>query len=236
MDKKTQGAWIFHHTSKLNHVTHTGEYENISLAGKAGILLSSLSVSDDTQLSYSQVEALARAAGLHTRLEVPLLLKILEKHRLVERSGNRVSTLGLTAAGILTHTTDIFEAQDPAPEENAALELAEVVSQAPRLESDAGELIGDVHHLPKDRVRDLLSSASQIGFVDTESLDDSTRLLFNGNLFRRGNIAKVQAVLSSITPADEKRIVEVDSLLRQNGTLELSKVRTLLTKTLFEKL
>jgi hypothetical protein len=43
MDNKTKGAWLVHHAQKLQHVSNTlGEFENINVAGKMGLLLSSL--------------------------------------------------------------------------------------------------------------------------------------------------------------------------------------------------
>lgn len=102
MDKKVAGAWIIHHGSKLNHVTPTGQFENIALASKAGVLLSALSTSDASELTSPQVEAYAKAAGIHTKIELPTLLRILESERLVELSGSRVQTLGLTSANVLS--------------------------------------------------------------------------------------------------------------------------------------
>jgi hypothetical protein len=40
MDPKTKGAWLVHHTHKLEQVTGVHEFDNIYAAGKAAILLS----------------------------------------------------------------------------------------------------------------------------------------------------------------------------------------------------
>ncbi len=59
MDKKTQGAWIIHHTYKLSSVTlQTNEYERINFAGKCGIILSGLAATDQITVPKKRVEIL----------------------------------------------------------------------------------------------------------------------------------------------------------------------------------
>ena len=62
IDPKTTGAWLVHHTNKLQHVVGVGSFDNVLVAGKAAILLSVLSAtqqgrdrewgSDDYRRSY----------------------------------------------------------------------------------------------------------------------------------------------------------------------------------------
>jgi hypothetical protein len=48
MDAKKKGAWLVHHTLKLQQVSGVHEFDNIFAAGKAAILLSALSANDQT--------------------------------------------------------------------------------------------------------------------------------------------------------------------------------------------
>ena len=80
MDKKTKGAWVIHHCNKLRSVTTTsGEYDQFDFAGKCGLLLSGLAASDEVTIDKGRVNAIAKAAGISTRLELPSILKELEK-------------------------------------------------------------------------------------------------------------------------------------------------------------
>ena len=46
MENRTEGAWIIHHAKKLQEVTSASDFEDIQLAGKCGLLLSSLAASE----------------------------------------------------------------------------------------------------------------------------------------------------------------------------------------------
>jgi len=237
MNKKTRGAWIFHHTSKLGLVTKTGEFENIETAGKAGILLSALSASEESNLSFRQVEAIAKGASIQTRLELPSLLKILERRSLISRISDRVSVLGLTAGSTLQHTSAIFDSLAPSTEENAVLGLAEDVSDAPQLSSEIAERISDEHQLPSEATSDLIRTSKELGFIDSEKLDVEQELLFNGNLFRRSDSRKVLAVMSSLSSAEEERVRELDHLLKASGCIFVEDaVKVLGREPLFRKL
>ena len=54
IDKKTQGAWLIHHASKLQTVVNSSPFENINIAGKAGMLLSALSTSQQLTITFDQ--------------------------------------------------------------------------------------------------------------------------------------------------------------------------------------
>lgn len=66
MDAQTKGAWLVHHTHKLEQVHGVQQFDKIFPAGKAGILLSALSASDQTSLDNERVELLAKAASINT--------------------------------------------------------------------------------------------------------------------------------------------------------------------------
>src|SRR5437588_7042002 len=101
MDAKTKGAWLVHHTLKLQQVSGVHEFDNIYAAGKAAILLSALSASDQTSLNKRKVELLAKAANINTVFELPKLLELLKARSLVEVSKTGVDVLGVTTAAVL---------------------------------------------------------------------------------------------------------------------------------------
>ena len=64
MEKKTSGAWIIHHTHKLQGVKlTTPDYDQIGFAGKCGIVLNALAGSSESDLTNERVNALAKATS-----------------------------------------------------------------------------------------------------------------------------------------------------------------------------
>ncbi|MBL8624850.1 MAG: hypothetical protein JNK64_26310 [Myxococcales bacterium] len=238
MDPKTKGAWIVNHAQKLDHVTGgaAGEYENIKLAGKMGLMLSSLAASDESTLTTPQVHALAHEVGVSVRLELPTILEQLERQRLISLSPNGLAVLGVTSAMVLSHTAAAFDQTDPQPHEHAVLDIAEKVSQSP-LESElAAQYLGDTFKLTKDDTTDLLEHCVAMDFLDGEDLGGGKQLLFNGHIFRRESAMKIQAVLQSLTNDESRKLVEIEQLLRSRGCLPLDEVKRILGEPLFEKL
>ncbi len=109
MDKKTKGAWLIHHTNKLQGVTNQMGYEKTFLAGKAGILLSAISSNDGTTISPERLKTLAQAANINTTFELPKLLEVLRGRQLVDVGTKGVAVLGVTTSAALQHTSEIFE-------------------------------------------------------------------------------------------------------------------------------
>jgi len=106
VDKKTKGAWIVHHTNKLDHVTHApSEFHEISFAGKCGLLLSSIGQSGESELIESQLVALAKAANINVRLELPEIRRELSRQKLISDTGDGVHILG--GIGSRTYGSDL---------------------------------------------------------------------------------------------------------------------------------
>ncbi|NUN15655.1 MAG: hypothetical protein HUU55_18680 [Myxococcales bacterium] len=236
MDQKTKGAWLLHHMFKLQRVTNTPEYENIATAGKVGLLLSGLSASEDSSLTRSQVAAIAHAAGLST-LELPELLRLLVMQRLIDqgKSGS-IAVLGVTSPAVLTHTATIFDAQAPSPVECAALDFAEIVSSEPRYAPFVQQFLADTYKLSRSETTPFLDHCEQIGFVDAESLDATQRLYFNGNLFRRDQVAKTKVVLDTLTSSQGQTVRDFEVQVRQNGCVQRDLAERVLTPELFRRL
>lgn len=236
MDKQTTGAWIVHHGRKVAaDLRGAAEFSAIDLAAKAAGLLARLGESDQATLSSQQVTAAARIGNLNPKTELGACLDQLQKRKLIDRSASgAVSVLGVTGATALTHAAELFEDNEPQPTERAALHLAELSSQVPISVKGAIDFVGDVHKLTKADAADFVQQATQIGFVDAEG-EGADRLLFNGNLFRRGTASKTKKVLSSLSSADQSKLLEFEAKLKANGAIIAAEATLLLGEVLFSK-
>ena len=106
-----------------------------------------LGQSDSTTLTKQEVEAVARAAHLNPRSELPHYLGILESRRLIDQAEDEVRVLGVTSRAALSHTCDILTEAGPTTYEEAAIDLAELTSQAPQSRQRVGEFISDTHKI-----------------------------------------------------------------------------------------
>jgi hypothetical protein len=235
MDAKTKGAWLVHHTHKLEQVHGVQQFDKIFAAGKAGILLSALSASDQTSLDTARVELLAKAANINAVFELPKLLELLEKRSLVQVSPKGVDVLGVTTSLVVQHAAGVFDELNPSPAENAALALSELTSQAPLRQKESKTYLGDTCKLTTNEAAGLLEQAEEVGFVDYEELGGD-KIYFNGNLFRREHLAKTQLVLSSLSSEEQHRVTNVEALLKQSGCVALSEVTKVLGAELLKKL
>jgi len=235
-EKEVTGAWVIHHGKKLMlDANGAAEFPAIDEAAKAASLLARLGQSDETTISKDEVKAIAIASGLNPRHELTGLLQVLQQKRLIDQSDNALSVLGVSVRSAVNHASDLFYEADPNPFELASLRLAEIASQAPVRRSDVSQLIGDEYHLAGNQVSEFLDRAEGVGFVDKEGIDGD-RLLFNGNLFRRGSVVKSQMVLSSLKVEEQTAVAEVAEHLGRRGCMNLNEVESILTKTLFEKM
>ena len=211
------------------------EFPVIDEAAKAANLLSRLGESKATSLTTSEVEAVAKACRLNPRVELSSLLNVLESRRLIEQRGNTVHVLGITTRGALRHAADIFNDSEPSKVEIASIDLAEKASDAPVRRSEAAEYISDTHRMSAGETDDFVSRAEHIGFVDAEG-DATSRLLFNGNLFRRDVVLKTSKVLDSLSSSAQKKMHEFNDILKTRGCVNVDEGERMLGKQLFEKL
>jgi hypothetical protein len=236
MDKKTTGAWVVHHSQKLQSVNlPTPDYDQVSLAGKCGILLNALAGSQEMELPKDRVRALAKANGISTTLELPTILAQLEKQRLIDCEQTCITVLGVTSAQILEYTASIFEESSPSQSEQVALDFAEKVSAMPLLHGEAAEYVSDTFHLSTKDTREVLHQYSEIGFIDSEAFSGEN-LYFNGNLFRHEDAAKIGGVISSLTPQDESKLTEFSAKLRSAGCIQKREAVKILDGGLYSKL
>lgn len=236
MDIKTKGAWVIHHCKKVSTVTAmSGEYDQIDFAGKCGVVLSALAGSKKVILSMDRVKALAKAGGISTRLELPSILVELENQRLIDKSSGDIAVLGLTTGETLKHTANIFDESNPNETENAAIYMAEIVSDRPTLEKQATEIISDSYRIPSREIKDAINQFSDIGFIDSEDLGGKN-ILFNGNLFRKDEVKKINGVLSSLSSVEDSKIRDLFSKLDSAGCISKEGAVAIIGSRLLRKL
>ena len=74
-----------------------------------------------------------------------------------------------------------------------------------------------------------------IGFVDAEGQEES-RILFNGNLFRRDYVVKTMKVLDSLSSAEQAKLTEFRDLLKAQGCIGKTESENIAGNSLVEKL
>src|SRR5206468_10070162 len=125
--------------------------------------------------------------------------------------------------------------QQPSPEERASIVMAELTSAAPTDHKTAKEFISDEFKLPSQRTVELLERSEMVGFIDAEG-KDGDKLYFNGNLFRRDNIAKAKKVIDSLSQAEATKAAELDQVLNSKGCVTINEAERVLGTSLFSKL
>ena len=236
MDKETKGAWIIHHGRKIAlHIGAASDYPALDESSKAAELLMRLGQTDQSVLTKPQAVAVARAANLNHRTELPHYLNILEKRKLIDISGENIAILGVTTRSVLAHANDILEDGEPNEYEQASLGLAELTSSELQEKKKSLEYISDTYHISNPDVKDFVNQSIELGFVDFEG-DGEDGLLFNGNLFKRKTIVKTGKVLSSLSSEEEERVVEFSQTLQRLGCVHSRTADRILGETLFEKL
>lgn len=185
MDKKTKGAWILHHTQKLQTTT-SQDFDAIAFAGKCGSLLSAISAANQSQIPRARLDAMARANNISPKTEVPAILDELARQKLIDRGTGAVEVLGITSSSLLEHTSTIFDEAEHERYEDAVLDISDAASEAPLTDRQAIAKISDEFQLPSANAASVVQLASGIGFFDSEPVSDRECLLFNGNLNRPG--------------------------------------------------
>jgi len=235
-EQETTGAWVIHHGKKVVlEVNGPAQFPAIDIGAKAASLLTKLSQTNQSNLRIEEVRAIAVASGLNPNSELPALLDILQRRRLVDRSSGELAVLGVTTRASLAHAEQIYKEHNPTAFERASISLAEIVSQSPSRRSDLVERIGDEYKLTNAETNDFFDTVERFYFVDKEGEGDD-RLLFNGNLFRRDCAGKTKRVLQSLTSAESEAVREIDAELREKGCLVAQELEDKLSSPLFEKL
>jgi len=222
-----------HHDQKLSAVKST-EFESIAIAGRAARLLSCLSKEVQWTVSMERVQVLAQANGIR-RHEIPGLLSELVSAGVIDRGDKGVSVLGVRQANLFRHASAIFESQEPASIERAALELADRASDRPVEELTIADELADLYKLSSAEKRDLVILSKHIGFVDHERASDKI-LLFNGSLFKRESAEKSRIILEGLTAPERQNLLDIEGRLANSGCLPEDTVINILGDVLWSKL
>lgn len=235
LDNKVKGSWLIHHTNKLQSVTNQGQYLNTFVAGKAGILLSAISETNQSVITDSKLNVLANAANINVAFELPKLVEILSENELVDKGKNGLGVLGVTTTSALLHTSSIFDSLEPSRAECSAIDIAEAVSSKPICSNDLKELISDTHELSDNETKQVFHDSEQIGFVDVENFGKDEKVFFNGNLFRRESASKIKAVLDSLKPQEQANLNELTDMLKRQACVSVTVAQSVLGQQLFSK-
>jgi len=237
MEKRTEGAWIIHHTKKINDFTDTSDFGEIEIAGKCGMFLSNLAASDEESiLDKEKVSAIAIASNIKP-IELAAVKSALEDAMLIETSkGGGISVLGITTSSVLSHTSDLFNNSTTDNFQKASLELANKISEKPENELLLKEYISDSYYLDSKRIDRLFNQAEDKSLVDFEVLEQNDKVYFNGNLFRKEDINKTNKVLSSLKNEEVRKVAELDNILITEGCVVLNSAVAILGQNLLDKL
>ncbi|OXA95027.1 hypothetical protein B0A75_19480 [Flavobacterium oncorhynchi] len=236
MEKRTEGAWIINHTKKIQDVTSANDFGDLEIAGKCGLFLSNLAASDsNSTLTKAKVEAIARSANIK-KVEIETIKSTLKDFHLIDvSSSGDISVIGVTTAGVLGHTANIFDNSSPDNFQRASLELANYSSDKPVNEKLLKEFISDSFLLDTTANQDLFNQSEEIGLIDYEIVD-SQKTYFNGNLFKRNDIEKTTKILSSLTPDESRKVNELDAILTKEGCVTQDLAISILGNVLMSKL
>ncbi|CCN50861.1 conserved hypothetical protein [Vibrio nigripulchritudo MADA3029] len=235
MDKKTKGSWLIHHTNKIQGVSNVRGYKSTVTAGKAGLLLSAISASnDELNVNRERVEVLAESVGVN-ELELDSLLTLLKNKDLVDFVDTEVVVLGVTTEKALEHTADIFDSRAPTAKEEASLSLSELASEKPQTGEFIIDTLSSKFEVSQGDIQDAVHQAETIGFTDTEKISAKETLYFNGNLFRKDNTLKISKILESLSSADQSRLIELNNLLDKNACVPVDLAKRILTEPLYNK-
>lgn len=235
LDSSTKGAWLIHHANKLQTVVDPSSFDNIHTAGKAGMLLSALSTSDQLVIDNKTIKVLAKEANINS-LEQKGLLDILKRHELIDISQSGVEILGLTTASTLEHTSKIFENQAPDKTEIAAIMLSEKTSYSPYDGTEILNELSDTYELDSATKEDFQLNIESMGLIDVEQVDKQHTLYFNGNLFKREDTKKIEKVLSTLDQEEQNKLITFNSLLDEKACIPTDEAERELGKKLFAKL
>jgi len=235
MDKQAKGAWIINHTQKLNQVDYADGFENLILAGKCGIFLSSISASDESIISLKKAETFAKAQKINPKLELPSILENLKKERLIDIGEDEIHIIGLTQSSVLEHATNIFDQSTDNPEEDAAISLSEKISEIPLLQSEAMNFLIKDLSIRQDSAALLLNNSETYTLFDAEEFE-KVKVYFNGNLFRKDDPIKLGKILLTLNPEEKEKYLVLQVQLKKAGCLELTVARDLIGVELLNKL
>lgn len=242
MEKKTKGAWLLAQSKSLDLFTGAGaaRLENVSFSGKIGRLYNLLRRQADDQntfaISKQTVDRACQLNGIDKPSRQVGLQVLKDAGRIDVTAGGLVAVLGATTQAVLEATVDIFEDQQPTPDEEAILDLSELVSAKPAKRVEAEEYISDTYKLRKAEATSLVDLSKKTALIDEEG-ERGHGILFNSHTFRDGKYAeKAYRVLEQLKPDDRSRLLEVQEKLARQGAMYDADVEKILGPDLHKRL
>lgn len=240
MENKTKGAWLLAHSKCLDAINGAGRLENIKYAGGTGRLYNLLrrNVQDEPTptLNADAVATICRLNNID-RATRESGLALLEREGRLDRAQNgAISVLGATSTGVLETTAAIFAGCAPSSEEQAVLQLSEMVATKPIMRGEATQYISDEFKLTNAQASQLVDVCKATAILD-ESEDKGHVILFNNNTFRDGQYAqKAYRLLSALSSTDRALLSEFQGLLKERGAVAEVDAQRVLGPQLYDRL
>lgn len=242
MDEKTKGAWLLAQSKTLDAVSGSGaaRLENIAYAGQVGRLYNLLrrNIPNDPNptIEARTVEQACQLNDLSKPVREAGLSFLKSTGRIDVAKNGGIIVLGATSTGVLECTAEFFDRENPTKEENAVLDLSEMVSGSPLERKEASQYIGDLHKLSTAEATSLIDLCKSTALIDQESELDRT-ILFNSNTFRDGSYAKkAHRVLQSLNAAEQSKLTEIQERLKREGALYDATAKQILGDDLHKRL
>lgn len=242
MDIKTKGAWLLAQSKILDAVTGSGaaRLENIAYAGHIGRVYNLLRRNEvDNNNPIVSAETVSKACQLNgiDRSTRQVSLEYLRKQGRIDVSANgEVCVIGANSVAVLEVTAQVFAECGPTPDEEAVVELSEIVAGRPVDRRDAEVYIGDNFHIAANKTKDLIDLCREAALVDQEG-DAGKNILFNSNTFRDGHFArKAYHLLEHMKASDRERLQEVQERLKSGGALHDQEVKRMLGADLYKRM
>ncbi|MCG6146592.1 hypothetical protein [Leptospira bandrabouensis] len=237
MNDNEKGAWILHHSRKIQRYTSgSNAFPAIDLAGKCGQLLSAISQGEQSQINNNKFESFARACNINIRTELPIIESELIKQRVIERKNSNLEILGIVNSSVLKHTTNIFEENSPTKKEIASIFASEKISSIPILEHNLIEEISDALKINKSDTKEYVGEFKSYSLVDAINDNKLPKYYFNGNLFRLEDEKKFTSVINTLSASDLKKVTEFKLVIEKIGAVPLDQAKKILGNDLFKKL
>lgn len=195
LEKKTKGAWLLAQSKSLSGYTGGGatRLENVSHSGKIGRLYNLLRRQADDQTTFTiskqTIETTCKLNGIEKSDRLIGLQVLQDAGRIDVAKDGAVAVLGATTQAVLEATAEIFDDQNPTPDEQAIIDLSERVSGKPVKRAEAEEYISDTHKLAKADATSLVDLSKKTALIDEEG-EQGHGILFNSHTFATASTPK----------------------------------------------
>ncbi|WP_296742640.1 hypothetical protein [Variovorax sp.] len=239
MDNKTKGAWLLAQSKSLDAYQGAGRLENIQYAGRTGrlynLLRRNLQGRTDSTVNQNDIVTICQLNGIDRATRESALKTLQLQGRIDISESGAISVLGATSTAVLEATAEIFDACDPTPDEHAAIELSERISENPASRIEIAEFISDTFQLSKSETSGLIDVCRDTAILD-QIEDRGHFLLFNNNTFRDGHYAKkAYLLMQSLSATDAQNLKQLQEMLARKGALLDEDAKSVLGTDLYSR-